>query len=496
MISAPWEHRKSIKASHAIIRCGWLFLLGEYYFLDNDVIIIRDSYSGEEADAHPATLSYYQAVTDNLGSIIAVFDNKLNRVFEASYDAWGKQTVKFDEIGLYRGFTGHENVGRSELVNMNHRVYDSSIGRFLSPDNYVQLPENSQSFNRYSYCINNPLKYTDPTGEIFSLAFSAIFAKAMFATMPSIINNLANGDNGWAAIGKGILSGAMSYGVGSALGASKTLGGALLRAGAHGISGGVQNALNGGNFGVGFITGAAASFAGYGAQSAHFSPQGVAGATTLAGGLASWACGGDFFDGAMIGFSIGMLNENLHPIDGGELPEYTVIGKKPLWMRAKEALEPVANVAGELSKAIWIYDYVSKNSNIGSNKKVYFRHSNNKIFHGNQYVKTNKLPKIPHATAIGLGLDVVTQTPDLASTICRYGFFSKQTGRAVTVATGTIAGGYYGAQFGSSVGAAAGTLCCEGIGTFIGGLAGGLSGGIYGGELGGNVAGSMFDVIF
>ena len=135
----------------------------EYYFLDNDVIIIRDSYSGEEADTHPATLSYYQAVTDNLGSIIAVFDNKLNRVFEASYDAWGRQTVKFDKIGLYRGFTGHENVGRSELVNMNHRVYDSSIGRFLSPDNYVPT-EDPQGFNRYSYCLNNPLRYVDPDG--------------------------------------------------------------------------------------------------------------------------------------------------------------------------------------------------------------------------------------------------------------------------------------------------------------------------------------------
>ena len=32
----------------------------------------------------------------------------------------------------------------------------------LSPDNYVQLPDLSQSFNRYSYCLNNPLKYTDP----------------------------------------------------------------------------------------------------------------------------------------------------------------------------------------------------------------------------------------------------------------------------------------------------------------------------------------------
>jgi hypothetical protein len=42
------------------------------------------------------------------------------------------------------------------------------MGRFLSPDNYVQEPDNSQNFNRYSYCLNNPLKYTDPNGEIIT----------------------------------------------------------------------------------------------------------------------------------------------------------------------------------------------------------------------------------------------------------------------------------------------------------------------------------------
>lgn len=38
-------------------------------------------------------------------------------------------------------------------------------GYFLAPDPFVQDWENSQNFNRYSYCLNNPLKYTDPTGE-------------------------------------------------------------------------------------------------------------------------------------------------------------------------------------------------------------------------------------------------------------------------------------------------------------------------------------------
>ncbi len=49
-------------------------------------------------------------------------------------------------------------------IHMNGRVYDPNVGRFLSPDILVQAPDNTQSFNRYAYVFNNPLRYTDPTG--------------------------------------------------------------------------------------------------------------------------------------------------------------------------------------------------------------------------------------------------------------------------------------------------------------------------------------------
>jgi hypothetical protein len=48
---------------------------------------------------------------------------------------------------------------------MNARLYDPVVGRFLSPDPYVQAPDVLQNFNRYSYCLNNPLVFTDPSGE-------------------------------------------------------------------------------------------------------------------------------------------------------------------------------------------------------------------------------------------------------------------------------------------------------------------------------------------
>jgi hypothetical protein len=48
---------------------------------------------------------------------------------------------------------------------MNGRLYDPKLHRFLQPDNYVQDASNTQNYNRYSYVLNNPLKYTDPSGE-------------------------------------------------------------------------------------------------------------------------------------------------------------------------------------------------------------------------------------------------------------------------------------------------------------------------------------------
>ncbi len=51
---------------------------------------------------------------------------------------------------------------------MNGRLYDAKLHRFLQPDNYVQDPSNTQNFNRYGYVLNNPLKYTDFSGEKFT----------------------------------------------------------------------------------------------------------------------------------------------------------------------------------------------------------------------------------------------------------------------------------------------------------------------------------------
>ncbi|MBQ3354184.1 MAG: hypothetical protein IJG41_03410 [Bacteroidales bacterium] len=61
-------------------------------------------------------------------------------------------------------FTNPEHLTAFGLINMNGRMYDPVMSSFLSVDQYVQSPGNAQGFNRYAYCMNNPLKYVDPSG--------------------------------------------------------------------------------------------------------------------------------------------------------------------------------------------------------------------------------------------------------------------------------------------------------------------------------------------
>jgi RHS repeat-associated protein len=140
----------------------------------------------------------YYPFTDHLGSIVKLADGNGTEVFKASYDAWGNQTVTNNTFKFHRGYTGHEHLPEFNLINMNGRMYDPVLGRFLSPDPFVQAPDFSQSFNRYSYCLNNPMRYTDPSGEVWWLIpviVAAVFATGNTAThaMRGDINNFGDG---------------------------------------------------------------------------------------------------------------------------------------------------------------------------------------------------------------------------------------------------------------------------------------------------------------
>ena len=148
--------------------------------------------------------------------------------YDASYDAWGKQTVTLNTIGLHRGYTGHEILSEFDIINMNGRLYDPVLGRFFSPDNYVQMSDNSQNFNRYSYCLNNPLKYTDPSGDLFGID-DVIIAFAAFNMASSMMQAAFEGKSVWKAGALSLLSSAASYGIGAAFGGVSGLENELLR---------------------------------------------------------------------------------------------------------------------------------------------------------------------------------------------------------------------------------------------------------------------------
>ena len=131
-------------------------------------------YTEDDAATPAQTLRYVH--TDHLGSVDTLTDESGAVVERLSYDAWGKRrvasgvsawrdpVVPIAGAETRRGFTGHEHLDEFALIHMNGRVYDPSLGRFLSADPFIQFPASTQGLNRYSYVRNNPLRATDPDG--------------------------------------------------------------------------------------------------------------------------------------------------------------------------------------------------------------------------------------------------------------------------------------------------------------------------------------------
>ncbi|MFN8914026.1 MAG: RHS repeat domain-containing protein, partial [Betaproteobacteria bacterium] len=284
---------------------------------------------------------------DHLGSLVAVSNASGAVLDRMAYDAWGKRMQpngtadpdgQLNPASTDRGFTGHEHLDELGFVHMNGRIDDPLLGRFLSPDPHIQDEGLLQNYNRYSYVLNNPLRYTDPSGEVWwhvaafivgaALASSnnrdlkvigTIMMMAALATVngePGLLQMLAGKDVvvpatasafGSAAIANtiaygpeaglkaGVLAAAFAFVGGSeAFGELKKV--TAERVIAHAVLGCVQQASSGGQCGPGAAAAAFGKIAtgltqGLG-EAAQFA------VTTVVGGTVSVIGGGKFANGA------------------------------------------------------------------------------------------------------------------------------------------------------------------------------------------------------
>ena len=284
-------------------------------------------------DNETAPDSLYYTYTDNQGSLIAITDQSGIVKRKYAYDPWGArrnptnwtEPDNLSNLIINRGYTGHEHLDVFGIINMNGRVYDPLTAQFLSPDPFIQSPGDWLNYNRYSYCFGNPLKYTDPSGNVVGVD-DAIFiglsiAMVIRAGINGGMNAYANNSN--VAIGAfggvmmtgvpmfltGMITAGATAGIGDIFGHEiGTLGTELLRAGTHGTFNGMMNLAQGGDFWQGFAVGAVSSLAGSGMQAAGLDAALLPLGTGLAGAGTAALTGGDAFAGFMTGYGIGKYN--------------------------------------------------------------------------------------------------------------------------------------------------------------------------------------------
>lgn len=302
-----YSRRKTVfKQSNNLVYTKY-FIIGNYEIktdANGDAVIDHYIYGGDGLAAiyrtTQSSTNMYYIYKDHLGSYDVVTKENGQVVDSYSFDAWGNRRNYYDwELAdntthlFDRGFTGHEHLDKLGLINMNGRLYDPRLARFLSPDNYVQAPDNTQNFNRYSYCLNNPLIYSDPSGELFWMVIPAI---AGVINIAANAKNIHNFGQGLGYFGIGFASGAIGAGVGA----------------------GISSAIAGGSFGAGFIGSSTA----LSATSSFMSGAAIGASAGFAGGFIggscnAWASGESFLSGLKAGVITGSLGAIAGGLIGG-----------------------------------------------------------------------------------------------------------------------------------------------------------------------------------
>jgi RHS repeat-associated protein len=138
---------------------------------------------------HKGNLGSTVATTNAAGVVLGRYSYDpfgKRRDITGKYDPWGNLVIDWGESGANagpdRGFTGHEHLDDVGIIHMNGRLYDPLIGRMMQADSYIQAMADMQNFNRFTYAMNNPLRYTDPSGNIFGIDDIIIYAFVALVT--------------------------------------------------------------------------------------------------------------------------------------------------------------------------------------------------------------------------------------------------------------------------------------------------------------------------
>ncbi|WP_420933668.1 RHS repeat domain-containing protein [Alteromonas sp. A081] len=268
------------------------------YYVAGDIVISHRSNGTKE---------YSYLHKDHQGSIATVTNVNGTVVQQAFFDPFGKRT-QIHQASVFanasymqptdRGYTGHKMMDGLGIIHMNGRIYDPILGRFLQADPFIQAPSNSQSYNRYSYVLNNPLSYTDPSGYFFKSLFKGIkkywrqIASIAVMFIPGVNVMVLGALSGYISTGslKGALVGAFSAGM---AGPANSLSGFIT----NGVVGGLASKAMGGKFGHGFWSAGIGALAG-GRISGLSSVTGKIVASAVVGGTVSKLTGGKFANGA------------------------------------------------------------------------------------------------------------------------------------------------------------------------------------------------------
>lgn len=239
--------------------------IGTCYISTPDGVIA--TYTSHTLLSQPYKTVYFHR--DHLGTTVLVTSDTGRVLGRYSYDAWGKRrngdwtNALTDTTGQYndRGFTGHEHYDLFDIVDMNGRIYDPTLGRFLSPDPFIEDNTNLQCYNRYSYVRNNPLSLTDPSGyfsfgDIFKSIFS--FVVSPYTLAANAVAHYASVSAKWvgenwrtlAVVAVGITAACLAGPLGA------YFWGAVISGAAGGLASGVTaSLLSGGNIGQALMAG-------------------------------------------------------------------------------------------------------------------------------------------------------------------------------------------------------------------------------------------------